>query len=793
MARITQQSSIGTTGTSFENEPIVKSDGASSDVMEWAASTGSSAIKVTEGADNKLDLTVDGKPVVAGVQSDGAGLHFDGAAGAVSLGTSMPDLGTKYSLEFVVKGDARTGETYLLDAYNSSSTNRIILAWSGSSNGNIQLHVNGTWSSAFIATPDNGEVLHLLLSVDGTSATLYQNGNSVSTQTVVANTLTGATNTHIGASQNGSGNFFNGTIYRARFWNKTLSSAEVQTAYERADVDYADQYGSGTARYTSNFSSGVDGFAAYGSGAAVGHSGSQINITGADTAGGKGIFKGSLLNSGFNHRITVTGSCASGTKLVGFGSSSAEAAETAKQITLTTTPTTFVIEQKFVHASTGLQSLSIESRDTNNVTFSFTAIKVEQIGCVSDYQTQWANPTQSRTVQDASGAADGSASSSTAVTQVQPIIQGNMRSLAVTTTSQAAGVPADGDVVADKVGAGIAPAAPLHAKVSATGGTSPLEVSRLEVADEGVDLLEGMGPKQSFYVPHGTETSFEGASISAEKEDNSDTNEATQLVFSTCPDAGTNTERLVIDSTGNVKIGSSSAVNTQLSVECDTTGESIGDGIRIQNAHGINADIAPMYFGVHGGTRRAKAAIGLKRTAGFGVGELRFAVDSNGDDADVSFANDTKLTIASTGLATFSERIHGVGGISFGQTASATGSATKQILDHYEEGTWTPVFSVGGIAGTNISYIGRYTRIGKLVYIYCKIAATANDLVIGNYVGLSGLPFTAAAAASGFSTTEDIDLDLGGEVNIGGTNIYFGATGSATATQTITATLTYEV
>ena len=53
MARITQQSSIGTTGTSFENEPIVKSDGASSDVMEWAASTGISAVKITEGADNK--------------------------------------------------------------------------------------------------------------------------------------------------------------------------------------------------------------------------------------------------------------------------------------------------------------------------------------------------------------------------------------------------------------------------------------------------------------------------------------------------------------------------------------------------------------------------------------------------------------------------------------------------------------------------------------------------------------------------------------------------------------------
>ena len=60
MARITQQSSIGTTGTSFENEPIVKSDGASSDVMEWAASTGSSAVKITEDSNNNLNLTVDG-------------------------------------------------------------------------------------------------------------------------------------------------------------------------------------------------------------------------------------------------------------------------------------------------------------------------------------------------------------------------------------------------------------------------------------------------------------------------------------------------------------------------------------------------------------------------------------------------------------------------------------------------------------------------------------------------------------------------------------------------------------
>ena len=44
--------------------------------------------------------------------SDGQGLHFDGVAGGINLGSSMPDLGTKYSLEFVVSGNKKTGETY---------------------------------------------------------------------------------------------------------------------------------------------------------------------------------------------------------------------------------------------------------------------------------------------------------------------------------------------------------------------------------------------------------------------------------------------------------------------------------------------------------------------------------------------------------------------------------------------------------------------------------------------------------------------------------------------------------
>jgi hypothetical protein len=147
-----------------------------------------------------------------------------------------------------------------------------------------------------------------------------------------------------------------------------------------------------------------------------------------------------------------------------------------------------------------------------------------------------------------------------------------------------------------------------------------------------------------------------------------------------------------------------------------------------------------------------------------------------------------RMRISSAGLATFAN------GIAFQSATTGTGTGTGYTLDAYEEGTWTPAFSgAGSIAGTGITYAGRYTRIGRLVNLYCKITATTEDLIVSNYVGLSGLPFTAAVTSSGYSTTEDVELNNGGEVTVGGTAIYFGATGSATATSTITATLTYQV
>ena len=170
-------------------------------------------------------------------------------------------------------------------------------------------------------------------------------------------------------------------------------------------------------------------------------------------------------------------------------------------------------------------------------------------------------------------------------------------------------------------------------------------------------------------------------------------------------------------------------------------------------------------------------AIGDDKYFQWGGTNARIVGSHSGDYVKILTGNSAKLTVDSTGLCSFS------GGINLGDTT----------LSNYKEGSWTPTATAGSIAGSNISYAGKYTRIGDTVHINLKISATANDLVIGSYVGISGLPFTVNETASGYYSTEDIELHHGGEANAGGTAVYLSAGGSATSTQNIYLSLTYYV
>jgi hypothetical protein len=82
-------------------------------------------------------------------------------------------------------------------------------------------------------------------------------------------------------------------------------------------------------------------------------------------------------------------------------------------------------------------------------------------------------------------------------------------------------------------------------------------------------------------------------------------------------------------------------------------------------------------------------------------------------------------------------------GIDFSATS---GSGTSELLNDYEEGTWTPVIRGAGTAGTYEQAItlATYTKVGRQVTLQCYIALAA--VVTGggtSYLQITGAPFTA--------------------------------------------------
>jgi hypothetical protein len=110
-----------------------------------------------------------------------------------------------------------------------------------------------------------------------------------------------------------------------------------------------------------------------------------------------------------------------------------------------------------------------------------------------------------------------------------------------------------------------------------------------------------------------------------------------------------------------------------------------------------------------------------------------------------------------TGLLTNGNNVVDVGnlvigtagkGIDFSANTHAAGM-TSELLNDYEEGTWTPsLFDSAGNALTIGTAVGRYTRIGNAVTITCSVSWTSIGSAGASPLILAGLPFAAANVAN---------------------------------------------
>jgi len=106
-------------------------------------------------------------------------------------------------------------------------------------------------------------------------------------------------------------------------------------------------------------------------------------------------------------------------------------------------------------------------------------------------------------------------------------------------------------------------------------------------------------------------------------------------------------------------------------------------------------------------------------------------------------------------------------------------TTTSELLEDYEEGTWTPTLSVGTLTASN----GTYTRVGRLVTIYFQISGFSNTSST-NAVTINGIPFTSTTStAVGSIFGRYINNGTGGAfttlyINSNGLTIYNISTGA---------------
>ena len=373
---------------------------------------------------------------------------------------------------------------------------------------------------------------------------------------------------------------------------------------------------------------------------------------------------------------------------------------------------------------------------------------------------------------------------------------------------------ADSAIISSKIADSAVSASKLGSAVVSTTKIQDNAVNTTKIADDAVTIAkladDAVGTTQISdqavtlaKLPHGT-SSNDGKFLRANNgADPTFETVNTDLVSDTSPQLGgdldTNSQNIAVTGGNNITMGDNSRLRLGASNDVDiyhngshsyfdnTTGtlhiRGQGDGIRVQQTNGedmakfIPNGAVELYHNNGLRLSTGSSQVTLHRPSSFpnpnntgseitgatlDIGgnlhlEERYPNGAYADRQDLVLKTNTgygqglndKVRFSSSG-SIFLE-VAG-SGISF----EPHGSSNANLLDDYEEGTWTPSVHSGG--GSLSTYVATYTKIGRLVHIHCYVSyTTANS---SSVFQMGGLPF---ACINDNYEVNVVDFGVGGK------------------------------